>query len=68
MTKTLLIVFHAPSPNTVALRDAVVNGADDPEVSGVLVRSLAPLNTVPEDVITADAMILGPTEILGYMS
>jgi len=68
VAKTLLIVFHAPSPNTVALRDAVVNGAEDPEVSGVVVRSLAPLNTVPEDVIMADAVILGTTENLGYMS
>ena len=66
--KTLLIVAHAPSANTQALRDAVIRGARHPDIAGVTVRSVAPLEAGPEDVLAAQAIILGTTENLGYMS
>lgn len=66
--KRLLIIAHAPSPNTERLRDAVVAGARSPEIEGVAVRVLSPFATHPEDVLAADAIILGTTENLGYMS
>ncbi len=66
--KTLLIVAHAPSPNTVRLRDAVAAGARDPDITGVSVRVLTPFEAQPADVKAADAIILGTTENLGYMS
>jgi multimeric flavodoxin WrbA len=66
--KTLLVVAHVPSPNTVRLRDAVVAGARTLQVDGLQVRSLTPFETQPDDVKTADAVILGTTENLGYMS
>jgi len=66
--KQLLIVAHVPSPNTRALRDAVVRGARHAEIQGVVVRSVIPLEAGPEDVLAADAVILGTTENLGYMS
>lgn len=66
--KTLLIVAHAPSPNTLALRDAVSEGARHPDIEAVDVRVLAPLEAGPEDVLACDAIILGTTENLGYMS
>lgn len=66
--KTLLIVAHVPSPNTVRLRDAAVRGASSPEIEGVAVRALTPFEAHPEDVKAADAVILGTTENLGYMS
>ena len=52
--KHLLIIAHVPSPNTTALRDAVLRGAT--------------FETQPDDVLWADALILGTTENLGYMS
>ncbi len=66
--KRLLIVAHAPSPNTQAMRDALLAGAAAPEIDAVDARALSPFETAPEDVIAADALILLTTENLGYMS
>jgi hypothetical protein len=66
--KKLLIVAHAPSPNTRKLRDAVVGGARHPDIENVEVRVLAPLDAGPDDVLWCDAIVLGTTENLGYMS
>lgn len=64
----MLIVGHVPSPNTQRLRDAVENGANHEDVDGVMVIAKSPFDTLPEDVLAADAIILGTTENLGYMS
>ena len=66
--KRLLIVAHAPSPNTLRLRDAVVAGARHPDIAGVEVIAQSPFNTQPEHVLAAQAIVLGTTENLGYMS
>ena len=66
--KRLLIVAHAPSPNTLLLREAVENGARHPDIEAVDVVVKAPLEAGPEDVLACDAIILGTTENLGYMS
>ncbi len=68
MSKTLLIVGHIPSPNTRSLRDAVEQGARELEADDVEVRCLTPFEAGPQDVLAADAIILGTTENLGYMS
>lgn len=66
--KTLLIVAHCPSHNTLLLKNAVLAGAlsVEPEQTQILFRP--PLETTPDDVLGADAIILGTTENLGYMS
>jgi hypothetical protein len=66
MSKRLLIVSHAPSDNTRALRDAVERGARSE--TDIDVRVVAPLVAGPDDVLAAQAIILGTTENLGYMS
>ena len=66
--KRLLVLAHAPSPNTRKLRDAVVRGAGNPDVEGVEVVVKAPLEAGPEDALAAQAIILGTTENLGYMA
>jgi multimeric flavodoxin WrbA len=66
--RQLLIVAHAPSPNTQRLLDAVLEGARDPEIANVEAQWIAPLEAGPDDVLAADAVILGTTENLGYMS
>lgn len=66
--RKLLIVAHAPSPNTLALREAVKQGASHDDIEAVDVTVLAPLEAGPEDVLACDAIILGTTENLGYMS
>src|SRR5215471_16570941 len=68
MAKRLLLVAHAPSPNTAALRDAVIRGATSPDVSGIEFRFVAPLEARADDVLAAQAIILGTPENLGYMS
>ncbi|MHC8508189.1 MAG: flavodoxin family protein [Rhodospirillales bacterium] len=67
-SKKLLIVAHAPSANTRALRDAVLRGAGRADIAGVEVIARAPLDAGPEDVRAADGVILGTTENLGYMA
>jgi multimeric flavodoxin WrbA len=66
--KRLLIVAHAPSANTQRLFDAVVQGARSPEISGVAVAAQSAFVTVPDDVLSSDAVLLGTTENLGYMA
>ena len=68
MKKRLLIIAHAPSPNTERLREAVLSGASSPEIEHVEARALSPFATTPEHVLAANAVILGTTENLGYMS
>jgi hypothetical protein len=68
MGKRLLIVAHIPSANTLRLRDAVLAGATRPETADVEVRALTPFEADAEAVLRADAVILGTTENLGYMS
>ena len=66
--KRLLVVGHAPSVNTRRLFDAVVEGASSIEIENVEVMAYRPFDVQPEDVQAAQAVILGTTENLGYMS
>ncbi|UXZ56040.1 flavodoxin family protein [Halomonas sp. 7T] len=66
--KRLLIIAHAPSDNTQKMLQGVINGASDSDIEGVEVVSLNPLETQPEHINAADAVILGTTENLGYMA
>lgn len=66
--KRLLVVAHAPSANTQRLFDAVVKGSMSPEMENVEVVACSPFDTQPDDVLAAQAIILGTTENLGYMS
>ena len=66
--KRLLVVAHAPSANTARLRDAILDGARAPDMIDVDSEWIAPLDAGPEDVLKAQAVILGTTENLGYMS
>ena len=66
MAKRLLIVAHAPSENTLALRAATERGALGE--TAIEVKVVAPLQAGPDDVLAAEAVILGTTENLGYMS
>ena len=67
-TRQLLVVAHAPSPNTRKLVDAVLRGAHHEDVENVTSRHIPPLEAGPDDVLSAHAIILGTTENLGYMS
>lgn len=66
--KQLLVVAHAPSPNTQRMVDAVLKGARHEDIDNVEVTHIPPLQAIAGDVLAADAIILGTTENLGYMS
>lgn len=67
-TKKLIVISHAPSENTKRMLDAVIKGANHHDITNVNVRTIAPLDVRPEDIKTAQAIIIGTTENLGYMS
>jgi len=64
----LLINVHCPSDNTRRLRDALVEGTSHPDITGIDLRIVEPLNATTDDVLWANAIILGTTENFGYMS
>jgi len=66
--KTLLIISHAPSENTQRMLEAIIKGANHPDITDVNVKYLAPLDTRAEDIRAAQAVIIGTTENLGYMA
>ncbi|MGO9927760.1 MAG: flavodoxin family protein [Mycobacterium sp.] len=68
MTKTLLVVHHTPSPTTRELLEAVLAGANDPEIEGVDVVSRPALAATLPDMLDADGYLFGTTANFGYMS
>jgi len=66
--RQLLVVAHDPSPNTARLVEAVLRGAGHEDIEAVDTRHVRPLEAGPADVLACDAVILGTTENLGYMS
>lgn len=66
--RKLLIVSHCPSPNTLLLAEAVLEGARDPSIDGVDADFRSPFDTEPGHVLESDAIILGTTENFGYMN
>lgn len=66
--KKLLVVSHMPSPHTRVMTEAVFKGASHADISNISVMLSQPLETTPQEVLDADAIILGTTENFGYMS
>lgn len=66
--KKLLVIAHAPSENTMEMLSALIRGTSDTLIENTTVKYLAPLDTQPDDINSADAIIIGTTENLGYMA
>jgi multimeric flavodoxin WrbA len=66
--KHLLIVFHSQSGSTTRMAEAVIRGAQSADVDGVEVRVKSALDASSDDLLWADAFILGTPENFGYMS
>lgn len=69
--KKLLIIAHTPSDNTYNMLQALLAGArytDDEGAAKIEVTWIEPLKANADDVLNCDAIILGTTENLGYMS
>jgi len=68
MSKTLLVIHHTPSPATREQLEAVLAGANDPEIDGVDVVVRPALAATVPDMLDADGYLFGTTANLGYMS
>jgi multimeric flavodoxin WrbA len=66
--KKLIVIAHTPSANTQRMLDAVIKGASHQDIENVYIQYIAPLDTQPEDIKSAQAIIIGTTENLGYVS
>ena len=66
--KHLLIVHHSQSGTTSQMADAVIRGAQSPEIGNVEVRTRSALDATAADLLWCDAFILGTPENFGYMS
>lgn len=64
----LLVVHHSPTRSLRRLTDAVVSGAEDPEIEGVEVVVRPALEATADDVLAADGYVLGTSANFGYMS
>lgn len=65
---TLLVVHHTPSPATREVLEAVLQGARDPEITGVNVVVRPALAATIPDALDADGFLFGTTANFGYMS
>ena len=66
--KHLLIVYHSQSGTTTRMAEAVIAGATHADIDGVDVRVRPALDANADDLLWADAFILGTPETFGYMS
>jgi multimeric flavodoxin WrbA len=66
--KHLLIVYHLPEGKMLTMAQAVERGARHQDVSEVEVRVCLALQAEVEDLLWADALLLGTPENFGYMS
>ena len=65
---TLLVVHHSPTDNTRNIADAVRAGTHFEGIEGVTIVERAALEATIEDVLNADAYLLGTTANFGYIS
>lgn len=65
---TLLIVHHSPTPAVRRIADAVLVGARNDEIEDVDIIERPALEATVEDVLAADAYLLGTTANFGYIS
>jgi len=66
--KHLLIIYHSQTGKTAKMAAAVLEGAGHADIEGVEVRLGRALESGVEDLLWADALVLGTPENFGYMS
>ena len=68
MSKSLLIIAHAPSANTAALARAALRGATHPDAGQVTAKLVSPFKVTTDDLSAHDGIIIGTMENIGYMA
>jgi multimeric flavodoxin WrbA len=64
----LLFLSHTPSENTLALRDACIEGIKHPDIQNIELKFSGFLDATVDDVLWCNGIILGTTENFGYMA
>lgn len=67
-SRSLLIVHHTPGSTLPEMLDAVLAGTTADGIGGVDTTCIAALDATAEQVLAADAVIVGTPANLGYMS
>ena len=65
---SVLLVHHSPSPSTQRIAEAAVAGLRLPELGEIDVTVRPALEATVDDVLAADAYVLGTTANFGYIS
>ena len=68
MSKSLLIIAHAPSANTAALARAALRGATHPDAGQVTAKLVSPFEVAADDLFAHDGIMIGTMENIGYMA
>ncbi|MDB2529066.1 hypothetical protein N9X93_06355 [Alphaproteobacteria bacterium] len=68
MCKTVLLIAHTPSPNTMALANAAIEAVASADTGNVIMQLMSPFDVRTPDVNDAAAVIIGTTENIGYMA
>lgn len=66
--RRLLVVHHSATGHVADMTAAVLRGARDPAITDVEIGYVAALEAKVEDVLWADAYVLGTPANFGYMS
>ncbi|WP_419810431.1 flavodoxin family protein [Bacterioplanoides sp.] len=66
--KTLLVIAHTPSDNLQKIAQAIATGHQQAESEQAQLIIRSPFDTHPDDVKSADAILLVTPENLGYIS
>lgn len=66
--KSLLFVCHAPSENTVRLRDVAISAITGLDLDDLTLIARSPLEANAADVDACDGILIGTTENFGYMA
>ena len=68
MAKTLLIIAHRPSRNTTSLANAALAACQNYDDDNIETMCLTPFEVKSQDLLRADAVVIGTTENIGYMA
>ena len=66
--KNLLVIYHSRSGTTETMANAVLEGAKRCDKEKISIKTKDPLEATSNDVLKADALILGTPTNFGYMS
>ena len=68
MSKTVLLIAHTPSLNTLTLAKAAMDSINSHDTGDTVMQCMSPFDVSAKHVSKAAAVIIGTTENIGYMA